>query len=194
MKKSISRTPAVPSTTATIRVLKIGKCTSNSGKSKLTYQIGSVNGTDIYVCVTGNTGTGFYSKEWLSLDDIESICVKGKPFTSYQLLPLLRCKSTNTPAFLLAALLNEGLMQKGTKKKRTYEATDAAPFKAEAKRLYVTSVNLPAGDTATKHSATTLDAAKTKAHASTPAATASTKPATTPKKTPASGPRKQNKK
>ncbi len=182
MNKSINRTSAVPSTTATIRVLKIGKCTSNSGKSRLEYQLGSKTGNDAYVRVTGNTGSGFYSKEWLSLDDIESICVKGKPFTSYQLLPLLRCKSTNTAAFILATLLTEGLMQKGTKKKRTFEATDAAPFKAAIRKLYVTGVNLPAGDTATKHSA------------STPTATARTKPATTPKKTPASGPRKQNKK
>jgi len=94
----------------------------------------------------------------------------------------------------LAALLNEGLMQKGAKKKRTYEATDAAPFKAAIRKLYTTGVNLSAGDTATKHSAATLDAAKAKAHASTPAAAPSTKPATTAKKRPTASPRKVTKK
>jgi len=82
MNKSVSRTPATPSTTAAIRILKTGKCTSNSGKSKLTYQIGSANGTDIYVRVTGNAGSGFYSQEWIRLSDIENVCTKGKPITS----------------------------------------------------------------------------------------------------------------
>ncbi len=177
-----------------IRTLKIASCSSLSGKAKLKYQVGCTPNSDIYFRISENSNGGFYSKEWLSLDDIESICAKGKPFTSYQLLPLLRCKSINTPAFILASLLTEGLMQKGTKKKRTYEATDAAPFKAAIRKLYTTGVNLPAGDTATKHSAVTLDAAKAKAHTSPPTAAAPTKPATTAKKSPTKNPRKQNKK
>ena len=190
MKKS---SPA-PSTTTPIRVLKIGRCPSNSGKSKLTYQIGSANGTDIYVRVTGNTGSGFFSNEWIRLSDIESICVKGKPITSHQLFSLYRGKSINTPAFLLAALINEGLFEKGTKQRRTYEAIDAAPFKAAVRKLYTTGVNLPAGDTSTKHSAEPLDAAKAVAHASTPAATASTKPAKATPKHAAKNTRKTTKK
>lgn len=186
MTKSVSRTPAASSTTTPIRVLKTGKCTSNSGKSKLTYQIGSANGTDIHVRVTGNTGSGFFSNEWIRLSDIESICVKGKPITSHQLFSLYRGKSINTPAFLLAALVSEGLLQKGTKQRRTYEATDAAPYKATVRKLYATGVNVPAGNAArregpAKETPKPEAGSPAKAPMATPKATAKAKKPPAPK-------------
>jgi hypothetical protein len=48
---------------------------------------------------------------------------------------LFRGKSTNTPAFLLAALMEEKLVQVSGKNKRCYEKRDPSQFLAEMKVL-----------------------------------------------------------
>lgn len=83
--------------------IKTATCPSVSGKSTLTYDIGKA-GVDIQIRIQRNTGAGRFSNEWLSLKAI------GKtPFTTARLKELIKGKSINTSAFLLAALLNEGL-------------------------------------------------------------------------------------
>ena len=95
-----------------VRILKVGSWHSLSGKSTLTYHIGCTAESDIQFRVYANTGAGFFSKEWLSLNTIQQAFAKGgKSFTSYVLTPLFRGKSQNTPAFLMAALLEEGLIK-----------------------------------------------------------------------------------
>ena len=183
MNKTPTRTPATSSTTNPIRVLKLGKCDSFSGMSRLTFQLGSKTGNDAYIRVTGNSGTGFFSDEWISLDDIENICIKGKALTSWLLFPLFKCKSINTPAFLLAALYHEEVVQKGTKKKRTYEAAHPEYLRAEVKRLYAAGVNLEAGNA--KKEATAKATPKPEAKSPAKAATAAPKAKPTNKKSPA---------
>lgn len=185
MNKTSTRTPATPSTTNPIRVLKLGKCDSFSGKSQLIYQLGSKTGNDAFIRIIGNSGTGFFSTEWISMDDIENICIKGKAITSWLLFPLFKCKSINTPAFLLAALYHEEVVQKGTKKKRTYESAHPEYLRAEVKRLYAAGVNLEAGN-AKKEApakATPKPEAKSPAKAATtgPKAKPTTKKSSAPK-------------
>jgi hypothetical protein len=183
MNKTSTRTPATPGTTNSIRVLKLGKCDSFSGKSRLTYQLGSKTGNDAYIRIAGNSGTGFYSSEWLSMDDVENICIKGKAITSWLLFPLFKCKSINTPAFLLAALYHEEVVQKGTKKKRTYEAAHPEYLRAEVKRLYAAGVNLEAGNAKKEVSAKAVPKPEAKSPAKAATAAPKAKPGT--KKTPA---------
>lgn len=183
MNKNSTRTPATSNTTNPIRVLKLGKCDSFSGKSRLIYQLGSKTGNDAYIRVTGNSGTGFYSDEWISMDDIENICIKGKAITSWLLFPLFKCKSINTPAFLLAALYHEEVVQKGTKKRRTYESAHPEYLRAEVKRLYAAGVNLEAGST--KKEAPAKAAPKPDAKSPAKAATAAQKAKAVTKKSPA---------
>ncbi len=183
MNKTSTRIPATPGTSNPIRVLKLGKCDSFSGKSRLTYQLGSKTGNDAYIRIIGNSGTGFYSQEWVSLDEIENICIKGKAITSWLLLPLFKCKSINTPAFLLAALHHEEVVQKGTKKKRTYEAAHPEYLRAEVKRLYAAGVNLQAGNAKKETPAKATPKLNTKRPAK--AATADRKAKPSAKKTPA---------
>lgn len=185
MNKTSTRTPATPITTNPIRVLKIGKCDSFSGKSKLTYQIGSKTGADVYIRITGNTGSGFYSDEWIPLADIENIGIKGKAITSWLLFPLFSCKSINTPAFLLAALYHEEVVQKGTKKKRTYEAAHPEKLRAEVKRLYAAGVNLAAGSATAKKKDLAKETPMLEAKRPAKAATADRKAKPSAKKTPA---------
>ena len=117
-----------------IRILKTGSCQSVSGKSTLTYHIGCTAESDIQMRVFANTAAGFFSKEWLSLATIQET-FGGKSFTSFTLQSLFRGKSQNNPAFLLAVLLNEGLIKRAADKKRCYEKVDSSGFMAEIKAL-----------------------------------------------------------
>lgn len=183
MNKTSTRTPGTPTTTNPIRVLKIAKCDSFSGKSRLTYQLGSKTGNDAYIRIIGNSGTGFYSQEWLNLDDIENICIPGKAITSWLLFPLFKGRSSNSPSFMLAALYDLEVVQCGTKKKRTYEAAHPEYLRAEVKRLYAAGVNLEAGNA--KKEAPAEATSKPEAKSPAKAATAAPKAKPTSKKTPA---------
>ena len=107
------------------KIIKTGTCKSASGQSTLTYHIGK-DQSGIHFRIYGNTGGGFFSKEWLSLKDIqEAISKSSKPFTSTVLHSLFHGKSINTPGFMLAVLLNEGLVKQS---KRCYERIDPSAF------------------------------------------------------------------
>jgi hypothetical protein len=105
-----------------IRILKKGSCSSITGKSKLTYQVGTDEDAALYVRITGNTGAGFFSDEWVPVKAIEEALSKDpENVTSLLLFKLFKGKSVNTPAFLLAALRNEGVVEplKGRSRKHT---------------------------------------------------------------------------
>jgi hypothetical protein len=119
-----------------IRILKVGSCSSLSGKSTLTYHIGCTGESEIQLRIYDNTAAGFFSKEWLSLKAIDQVLIKaGSHFTSFALHPLFRGKSQNNTAFLLVVLLREGFVARATDKKRCYEKVDASAFMSEIKAL-----------------------------------------------------------
>ena len=122
--------------TETIRTLKTGKCASRSGKSKLTYLIGADSDSEIHFRINGNTGNGFFNNDWIPLKTILELLEKsGGAFTSFTLHPLLKGKSNNTPAFLIAALLEEGIIHRSLSEKRCYELSDVSVFMAKIKPL-----------------------------------------------------------
>jgi hypothetical protein len=116
-------------------VLKTGSCDSVSGKSTLTYHIGESPDGEIHLRVHANTAAGFFSQEWVPLESIDKAL--GSHFTSSALQSVFTGKSQNTPAFMLAVLLQEGLVIRATDKKRCYSKTEFAPFIAEIKALMV---------------------------------------------------------
>jgi hypothetical protein len=116
-----------------IRILKAGSCESVSGKSTLNYHIGGSPDGAIHLRVHANTAAGFFSQEWVPLESIEKAL--GSHFTSSALQSVFTGKSQNTPAFMLAVLLGEGLAVRATDKKRCYSKVDAAPYIAEIKSL-----------------------------------------------------------
>ena len=121
---------------STIRTLKTGNCSSRSGKSKLTYLIGADADSDIHFRIHGNTGNGFFNNEWIPLKTILELLGKsGGAFTSFTLHPLLKGKSNNTPAFLIASLLEEGIIHRSVSEKRCYELSDVSVFMAKIKPL-----------------------------------------------------------
>lgn len=128
-----------------VRILKIAKCRSMSGKSELTYHIGCKAESEIIFRVYANSASGFFSKEWVPLVAIQQLFGKApnaKALTSFVLLPIFKGKSINTPAFLFAALFSEGLVKPSTTTKRCYECTDGKKFFAEVKALAATGTDL----------------------------------------------------
>lgn len=132
---------------SSMRVLKIATCPTNSGRATLAYQIGNSGEHDIYFRVTANTGGGLFSPEWVSLKSMLATLEDArKPLASFPLLNLLKGRSINTPAFLMAAMKSEGIVRSLEGKIRGYEIVDNEPFMAEMKTLIDSEVNLVVKD------------------------------------------------
>lgn len=94
-----------------INVLKTASCLSISGKSTITYEVGS-QGDQQFIRLSGNSSGGLFCKEWVSLADVQQL-LKGVPQpTSKTLQPLYVGRSSNSPGFLLACAIHEGLAEK----------------------------------------------------------------------------------
>ena len=118
----------------TIITLKTGNCPSSSGRSKLNYHIGEDLESSHHLRIYSNSGNGFCNDDWLSLSSIVSVLESTVgEFTTQVFQPLLRGKSKNTPAFLMAVLLEEGLVQQVSTKKRCYLLNDVTAFQESLK-------------------------------------------------------------
>ena len=121
-----------------MRILKTATCKTVTGKSTLTYQIGSLPDSSIHMRISKNTGAGFFSDEWVAVKDIQKALEnipEGSPLTSFLLRSLVKGKSVNTPAFLMAALTHEKLLRVLKGKKRGHEFLDPEGFDAKMDKL-----------------------------------------------------------
>ena len=66
-----------------MKVLKAATCKTISAQSTLSYQVGSNSDDTIHVRVTKNTGGGFFSDEWISMKDIQSVMEEHPEGTSW---------------------------------------------------------------------------------------------------------------
>lgn len=143
--QNASNIPAMP-----VRILKIGSSPTLSGKGTLQYHLGCTSDGGILFRVDANSGSGYFSNEWIEMSAIQLASSKipaDKPVTSYLLLnPLFHGRSTNTPAFLMAVLKQEGLVRPVEGEGRCYERTDGAEFFAEVKTLMESSVDIKVAD------------------------------------------------
>lgn len=138
MKQATDNKPTQP-----MRILKIASCPTCSGKGTLTYHLGCSADNEIHFRVVANNGGGFFSPEWVSLNAIQqAFDTCQKPITSFVLYPLFKGKSVNTPAFLLAVLNSEGLLQILEGKQRGYECINPNVFMAEVNKLISSDLNL----------------------------------------------------
>jgi hypothetical protein len=102
-KKPMSKETAKES----IPVLKSGTTRSLSNLSELAYEIGLL-GEAIQIRVTANSGKGQFNKDWIALEQIETLITSNagdKPMYSSVLRPAYEGKSFNSPAFLFECLL-----------------------------------------------------------------------------------------
>ena len=135
MKKSTPQAVATSENQPSIRVIKTAICKSLSGKSDLTYHLGLDEESNLLLRVFANSGSGYFSQEWVPYSAIQSILAKLPFITSFSLRALYVGKSTNSPGFLLASLLNEKLVQTNPINERNYVAISPDLFVAEIKAL-----------------------------------------------------------
>jgi hypothetical protein len=125
-----------------IKVLKTATCPTLSGKSTLTYQIGISPESVVHLRISKNSGAGFFSDEWIALDDILATLKKLRkdtPITAYYLSELFQGKSVNTPSFLLSVLKQLKVVRQLPKNKRHHELLDPMPFLDQVTQLMDTS-------------------------------------------------------
>lgn len=117
---------------APMRILKIATCPSLSGRSELTYHVASNAEGEIHFRVVANSGSGQFNSDWIALSMIEQLLSEhpaSKPITSGTLRSLFRGKSSNSPAFLFAALKAESIVLPGADKDGGYLIGDMEAFK-----------------------------------------------------------------
>jgi len=143
-RNTMARKPA-PATKTTadkpqkpaITTIKNATCKTLSGKSTLTYRIGIDETSTLYWQVLSNSGSGYHSTQWLKFADIERVLTeyaKDHPLSSIALRGLYSGRSSNSPGFLAACLLKEGVLAIPDNK-RHYQLADTKPFLAEMDKL-----------------------------------------------------------
>jgi hypothetical protein len=91
--------------------------------------------------IAASTGNGMFSKEWVAFTDIQQALdnwPNDSPIVSMAVYPLYAGRSVNTPSFLLATLVNEGILQQVPDKKRHYQLGDAKAFQVAMDKLKAT--------------------------------------------------------
>lgn len=125
-----------------IRILKIAACPSLSGKSSLTYHVGSDANGAIHFRIHANSSSGYFNSEWVSAEKIGKVLGESASITSFTLQSACVGKSQNNGGFLLAALFAEGLVNRSADNDRQYVLGNPAAFNAEVKALMESDVSL----------------------------------------------------
>jgi len=156
-----------------IRVLKVGTCPSLSGRSTLTYRLGSAADNEIHLRIHANSGPGCFGRDWVALRTLQQALAKVPgPITSGSLNATFAGRSQNTSGFVLAALFQEGLL-KPLRDARGYQPSDGVEFMKEVRRLLEkgsspTVASVVAKKAAAAKAPTQQTAAKPKADAAMP--------------------------
>ena len=151
-----------------MRILKTTSCKTLSGKSTLTYQIGCTPESIVHLRIAGNTGGGFFSDEWIPFEGILEVLKdrpRGTPVLAHLLTPLLKGKSVNTSAFLLAAMKHLKLLRPLPKKQRLHELLDPKPFLDQVEKLMSSAGNVKSVRKTTKKAPSKKAAVKKRAAA-----------------------------
>lgn len=109
-------------------------CPSLTNTSKISYKIATNPSSNIYFQIIKNSNNGKFSEEWIAYKDAKSALPIGS-FSSAPFRKLYRNKSLNTPGFLLAALLNEGIVERELGKVMLFRFRSDEEFLAEIEKL-----------------------------------------------------------
>lgn len=140
---------AVP--VAPMRVLKIGNTPSLSGRSQLTYHVGCNAESAIHIRVVDNSSSGQFNPDWIPLSLLEKLLSEHpttKPLTSVALRNAFKHRSSNSPAFLFAALKAELIVLSSSDKDAGYTIGDTTVFRHEMNVLIASDSSID--DTADK--------------------------------------------
>jgi len=132
-----------------MRIIKLSKTPSLSKKSILTYSISTSPDGELFFKIISNDGGGFWNAEFVSLGSIQKVTQDipfEKPITSYVLHPLFKGKSVNTPAFLMAVLQAEKLVQPALGREKCFLRCDPNEFMSNINALIQSNINLTVND------------------------------------------------
>jgi hypothetical protein len=117
---------------ALIRVLKSGSCPSLTSRSTLGYQLGLKDESELYLRLISNTGSGFFSKEWVACSVIEQLINGSVELTSTSFKALFPNKSVNTGGFVMAVIKALGLIQTNPQNSRWHQQMPEMTFEQVA--------------------------------------------------------------
>jgi hypothetical protein len=151
-------TNAKSTSTNNTRIIKQSTCKliSPTAKGKLTYNIGNNDQSkSLHFRIVTNTGGGFFSNEWIALDDIIA-CIEEQPtddpFKSLIFRQLfVSSRSSNNHGFLAAALRSEGILLPVEKAVYSHTLGDVAAFTKAMQKPIKENVSLE--DTVAIHNA-----------------------------------------
>ncbi len=129
--EALPATPAVSppeDTDKPIRVLKEGSCPSLTGRSTLGYELGLDDQSELYLRLVSNTGSGFFSKEWVACSVIEQLITGASELTSTSFKALFPHKSVNTGGFVMAVVKALGLIQTNVGNSRWHQHVTEVTF------------------------------------------------------------------
>ena len=113
---------------ASIRVLKNGNCPSLTARSTLGYQLGLKDESELYLRLVSNTGSGFFSKEWVACSVIEQLINGSAELTSTSFKAIFPNKSVNTGGFVMAVIKALGLIQPNPQNSRWHQQVPEMSF------------------------------------------------------------------
>lgn len=117
---------------ALIRVLKNGNCPSLTARSTLGYQLGLKDESELYLRLVSNTGSGFFSKEWVACSVIEQLINGSAELTSTSFKAIFPNKSVNTGGFVMAVIKALGLIQTNPQNSRWHQQMPEMTFEQVA--------------------------------------------------------------
>jgi hypothetical protein len=134
--------------TSTLRIIKKSTAPKLSPRAKgsLTYHVGyNDNSKSFHFRITANSGGGFFSNEWVALNDILDIIETispDKPFKAIIFKSLYQSKGSNNHGFLAAALRSESLLLPVEKQLMSHTLGDTKGIKAAMQQLIKDKVSL----------------------------------------------------
>lgn len=117
---------------ALIRVLKSGSYLSLTSRSTLGYQLGCKGESELYLKLVSNTGSGFFSKEWVACSVIEQLINGSVELTSTSFKAIFPNKSVNTGGFVMAVIKDLGLLRVNGQNSRWHEHVTGMTFEQVA--------------------------------------------------------------
>ena len=125
---------------STVNIIKKSTCpkVSPTAKGELTYHIGhDGKAKALLFRITANPGRGFFSNEWIKLDDIVATIEEhsSETFKAIIFTPLYVSRSANNHGFLAAALRAEGVLEPVTDKPLSHTLGNVKTFTAAMAKL-----------------------------------------------------------
>ena len=112
-----------------VEVIHTGECLSVSGRSTLEFEIGRhTEDSTLHLRISDNSGKGMWCKEWASASAIQDVVLGEGELTAKSFHALHPGKSINTGGFVLASLLELGLIRANEENTRVHEHVPASTF------------------------------------------------------------------